>query len=130
VAVNAVGAPLAERAGAMSKLRLKIFNRDSADWRYQVVDGCGDVLAERRFLPNRASAERVGRHEHLRLTAELARTAAAARWRGPPVLKQDEIVEETIPARSWVTVFFGRTRYRKPWKNLNAGRSIRPLRAR
>jgi hypothetical protein len=115
------GAPLAERAVTMSKLRLKIFNRDSADWRYQVVDGCGDVLAERRFLPNRASAERVGGHEHLRLTAELARTAAAARWRGPPVLKQDEPAEESVRARP---------RWKKPWKTLNADRSIRPLRAR
>ena len=110
--------------------RLKISSHDSADWRYQVLGGNGDVLAERRFLPDRASAQRIGEHERLRIAADLARTATAARWRGPPVLKQDEIVEETIPARSWVTVFFGGTRYRKPWKNLNADRSIRPLRAR
>jgi hypothetical protein len=115
------GAPLAVRPATMSKLRLKIFSRDSSDWRYQVVDGCGDVRAERRFLPDRSSAERIGEHEHLRLTAELARTAAAARWRAQPVLKQDEPAEESVRARP---------RWQKPWKTLNADRSIRPLRAR
>jgi hypothetical protein len=106
----------------MSMLRLKIFSRDSADWRYQVVDGCGDVHAERRFLPDRASAERLGGHERLRIAAELARAAATVKWRGTPVLKQDEPAEETIRAP--------RPRWQKPWKTLVADRSIRPLRAR
>jgi hypothetical protein len=105
----------------MSLLRLKIFSRDSSDWRYQVVDGCGDVRAERRFLPDRTSAERIGEHERLRIAAELARSAATAKWRGPPVLKQDEPAEENVRARP---------RWQKSWKTINADRSFRPLRAR
>ena len=104
----------------MSTLRLKIFSRDDSDWRYQVVDGCGDVYAERRFLPDRASAERLGGHERLRIAAELARAAATVKWRGPPVLKQDEPAEESVRARP---------RWKKPWKTINADRSYRPLRA-
>jgi hypothetical protein len=65
----------------MNTLRLKIFNRDVSDWRYQVVDGRGDVLAERRFLPDRASAERLGEHERRTLAAATARSVAAALWR-------------------------------------------------
>jgi hypothetical protein len=60
----------------MSTLRLKILSRDVSDWRYQVTDGRGNVLTERRFLPDRASAERMGEHE--RRTIAAARSAALA----------------------------------------------------
>ena len=105
----------------MSTLRLKIFSRDDADWRYQVVDGCGDVRAERRFLPDRASAERLGGHDRVRIAAVQARAAAVARWSGPTVLKQDESAGKKVRARP---------RWQKPWKTIDAGKSIRPLRAR
>jgi hypothetical protein len=66
----------------MNTLRLKIFHRDASDWRFQIADGRGDVLSERRLLPDRVSAERIGQHEQRRLAASLARSAAAARRLG------------------------------------------------
>jgi hypothetical protein len=66
----------------MSTLRLKIFHRDVSDWRFQVINGRGEVLSERRLLSDRASAERIGEHERRRIAATLARRAAAARRLG------------------------------------------------
>jgi hypothetical protein len=48
-----------------------------------VLDGRGDVRAERRFLPDRASAERLGEHDRRTLAAATARSAALAVWRKP-----------------------------------------------
>jgi hypothetical protein len=66
----------------MNTLRLKIFHRDASDWRFQIADGSGDVLSERRFLPDRGSAERLGENERRRIATALARSSAAARRLG------------------------------------------------
>lgn len=65
----------------MNTLRLKIIHRDAADWRYQITDGRGDVVAERRFLPDRVSAARIGEQERLKLAARIAHQTTMAHWR-------------------------------------------------
>ena len=66
----------------MNTLRLKVFHRDASDWRFQVTDGRGNILSERRLLSDRASAERIGEHERRRMAAAIAQKAAAARRLG------------------------------------------------
>lgn len=49
-------------------LHLKPMSR-TGDWSYTVRNHVGAVVAERRFLPDRFSAERVGQAEIRRLSA-------------------------------------------------------------